>query len=47
MISATMKGKTQQADGSEVSWRGKYVIVWHKRQGEWKIYLDIWNRVKE
>jgi ketosteroid isomerase-like protein len=41
------EGKTQQADGSEVSWRGKYVIVWHKRQGEWKIYLDIWNRVKE
>jgi ketosteroid isomerase-like protein len=24
--------------------RGKYVIVWKKLDGQWKIYLDIWNR---
>lgn len=23
--------------------RGKYVIVWKKVAGDWKIYLDIWN----
>ena len=41
------EGKTQRPDGSEVAWRGKYVIVWKKVDGEWKIYLDIWNRVDE
>jgi len=39
------EGKTKRADGSEVSWKGKYVIVWRKEEGQWKIYLDIWNRV--
>jgi len=39
------EGKTKRADGSEVSWKGKYVIVWKKVKGDWKIYLDIWNRV--
>ena len=38
-------GKTSNADGSESSWKGKYVIVWKKVEGDWKIYLDIWNRV--
>lgn len=27
------------------SWKGKYVIIWKKVEGDWKIYLDIWNRV--
>ncbi len=40
------EGKTRREDGSEVSWQGKYVIVWKKVEGEWKIYLDIWNRVE-
>lgn len=39
------EGKTRQADGSEVTWRGKYVIVWKLvGPGVWKIYLDCWNR---
>lgn len=25
--------------------RGKYLIVWRKQDGEWKIHLDAWNRV--
>ncbi len=29
----------------ESKWKGKYVIVWRKEDGEWKMYLDIWNRV--
>lgn len=41
------EGETLKADGSKSSWRGKYVIVWQKVEGEWKIYLDIWNRIKE
>lgn len=41
------EGITLRADGTEASWKGKYVIVWKKINGEWKIYLDIWNRIKE
>ncbi|MEM1217839.1 MAG: DUF4440 domain-containing protein [Bacteroidota bacterium] len=41
------EGKTQRADGSTLNWRGKYVIIWKKVAGQWKIYLDIWNRVEE
>ena len=34
------------SNGDETSdWRGKYVIIWRKIDGEWKIYLDIWNRI--
>lgn len=29
-------------------WKGKYVIIWKKdEEGTWRIYIDIWNRVKE
>ncbi len=27
--------------------KGKYVIVWKKVAGEWKMHLDIWNRVNQ
>ncbi len=40
------EGTTQRSDGSESSWKGKYVVVWRKEKGEWKMYLDIWNGVK-
>lgn len=40
------EGTTRLASGEEVSWRGKYLIVWKRVDGDWKIYLDIWNRVK-
>ncbi|WP_299125371.1 DUF4440 domain-containing protein [uncultured Winogradskyella sp.] len=39
------EGKTLTKDKKEVSWQGKYVIVWKKINGIWKIYLDIWNSV--
>ena len=39
------EGTTQTADGKETSWKGKYVIIWRKEKGDWKIYLDIWNRI--
>ena len=40
-------GKTESSDGRISTWKGKYVIVWKKIDGNWKIYLDIWNRVNE
>lgn len=39
------EGTTKRKDGSEVSWKGKYVIIWKKVDGEWKMYLDIWNSI--
>jgi ketosteroid isomerase-like protein len=39
------EGTTRRANGEEVSWRGKYVIIWRKVGKEWKIYLDIWNGI--
>lgn len=41
------EGTTLQADGTEANWKGKYVIVWRKVNQEWKIYLDIWNRIQQ
>lgn len=40
------EGKTKRANGKESSWKGKYVVVWRKEAGNWKMYLDIWNAVK-
>ncbi|HVE79876.1 MAG TPA: SgcJ/EcaC family oxidoreductase [Gemmatimonadaceae bacterium] len=30
------------ADGAEAD-RGKYVVVWHRAGGSWKLHRDIWN----
>lgn len=38
-------GSTQKKDGSQVSWKGKYLIVWVRRKDDWKIYADAWNRI--
>lgn len=40
-------GATQQVDGTESTWQGKYVIVWKKVNNDWKIDTDIWNNVSE
>lgn len=40
------EGKTKRANGSESSWKGKYIIVWKKVDGNWKIYLDMWSALK-
>lgn len=39
------EGETLKPDGTSISWKGKYVIVWKKIGKEWKMYLDIWNRI--
>lgn len=40
------EGTTRRANGSESNWKGKYVIIWKMIDGEWKIYLDIWNSIR-
>ncbi|MDB4292534.1 DUF4440 domain-containing protein [Maribacter sp.] len=40
------EGKTAHANGEENSWKGKYVVIWRKEKGNWKMYLDIWNAVR-
>ena len=40
------QGKSENKDGSVSNWRGKYVVVWKKEDGNWKMYLDIWNRIR-
>ncbi|MDR5591318.1 nuclear transport factor 2 family protein [Christiangramia sp. SM2212] len=40
------EGSTQRNDGTEISWKGKYLIVWKKEEGDWKIYADAWNQVE-
>ncbi len=39
------EGTTIRADGSTSDWKGKYVVVWQKVDGQWLMYLDIWNRI--
>ena len=41
------EGQTRRSDGNESNWKGKYVIVWRRVDNDWKMYLDIWNRVQE
>lgn len=41
------QGKTKQKDGRISEWKGKYVVVWKKVDADWKMYLDIWNRVND
>ena len=41
------EGSSKDNDGNTSSWRGKYVIVWKKVDNDWKIYLDIWNRITD
>lgn len=37
------EGDSQNVNGEKSTFKGKYVIVWKKVEGDWKIYLDIWN----
>ncbi len=40
------KGKNKKDNGIEIEYQGKYVVIWKKINEEWKMYLDIWNRIK-
>ena len=39
------EGASTNKEGVSSTWKGKYVIVWKKVNNDWKIYLDIWNRI--
>ena len=39
------QGTTVKENGEQSNWKGKYVIVWKRIKGKWKIYLDIWNNL--
>lgn len=41
------EGRSVGPDGVERSWGGKYVVIWKKVAGNWKMYLDIWNAVPQ
>jgi ketosteroid isomerase-like protein len=40
----TYEGRSRYSDGTEQDWQGKYLIIWKKENGVWKMYLDAWNR---
>lgn len=41
------EGTNIKRNGEEVNFKGKYVIVWKKEEGDWKIYADAWNRIND
>ncbi len=41
------QGSSRNKKGTIFTFKGKYVIVWKKTDNDWKIYLDIWNRIDE
>lgn len=40
------EGSITSKEGKVSQFKGKYVIVWRWEDEDWKIYLDIWNRIK-
>lgn len=41
------EGTSQNPEGEVFSWRGKYLVIWKRVGKEWKMYLDIWNRIDD
>ena len=41
------QGTSQKGKEPISKWKGKYVVVWKKEAGSWKMYIDIWNRLKD
>jgi len=41
------EGSSSNKKGIVTPFKGKYVIVWKKVDDNWKIYLDIWNRISD
>ena len=42
-IKVPMKDGKMAADGTPTEITGKYVVVWMKEGGAWKLHRDIWN----
>ncbi|MEM9647751.1 MAG: DUF4440 domain-containing protein [Bacteroidota bacterium] len=41
------KGTSKKGEEPVSEWKGKYVVVWKKEEGSWRMYIDIWNRLKD
>ncbi len=41
------EGSSSNKKGTVFTFKGKYVIVWKKMDDDWRIYLDIWNKIDE
>lgn len=41
------EGRSMDSLGNESPWKGKYVIIWKKEDNDWKVHLDIWNRIAD
>ncbi len=41
------KGRTKTKSSEPIYFKGKYVVIREKVAGQWKMYLDIWNRVAD
>lgn len=39
------EGTSIKKNGDKVNFKGKYLIVWKKEDGDWKIYADAWNGI--
>jgi peptidoglycan/xylan/chitin deacetylase (PgdA/CDA1 family)/ketosteroid isomerase-like protein len=37
------EGRTLTPEGKEIPWSGKYLIIWKKEEGVWRMDKDIWN----
>jgi len=40
------EGSTQYKDNPVSNWKGKYVVIWQKVDGVWKMDVDIWNAIR-
>ena len=40
------EGAIQKGEDEKIPFKGKYVIIWKRVADDWKIYLDIWNKIK-
>jgi hypothetical protein len=34
---------TLMGDGDKVLDAGKYIVIWQRQDGQWKLHRDIWN----
>lgn len=40
-------GTSKKGNEAVSEWKGKYVVVWKKEEGTWRMYIDIWNRLRD
>jgi len=38
-----MGNYTLSGEGGSLVDKGKYIVIWHRQDGDWKLHKDIWN----